>query len=99
MDTPVSDAVIKGRREVLEAVRMHLASILDGESGHRHGCECQCGAVWDAGKVAPIVRELREVIRELDELPSGQGGESDFERAQRERDERRRLAQQSRAVL
>ncbi len=85
-------AMAVGRRAKLEAMRDLLAGILDGTEGHRRHCECECGTPWDAAKVAPVARELREVIRELDDLPTSDGG-SEVERIQREREDRRRQAE------
>lgn len=74
MDTPVGDSLGAGRRATLLALRRRLAEILDGAAGHMPGCDCECGAPWDAGKVATISRELREIVRELDDLPNEDGG-------------------------
>lgn len=71
---PLEESIPKGRRVVLLALRTRLAQILDGSLGHERGCECECGVPWDTGKVAAISRELREVSRELDDLPEEDGG-------------------------
>jgi hypothetical protein len=92
MPTPVEEAIGVGRRETLEAIRRRLAQILDGTVGHKRGCECECGMPWDTGKVAAIARELREVVRELDDLPTKSGG-SEVERIQSEREARRLQAE------
>lgn len=88
----VGEALSRGRRVTLEAIRDHLASILDGGSGHEPGCDCECGTPWDAGKSAGIARELRAVMLELDNFPQ-EGGGSEFDSVQREREERRLRAQ------
>lgn len=91
MTTTISDSIASGRRATLEAIRDRLAGILDGTVGHRPGCECECAAPWDTGKVAGVAKELREVIRELDDLPN-EGGGSEVERIAAEREKRRRQA-------
>lgn len=92
MMTPVEDAVKSGRRAMLEAIRDRLVQVMDGSAGHAIGCECECGAPWDTGKLASLARELREVIRELDDLPEESGG-TELERIERERAARRREAE------
>ena len=92
MTVSVEGALAGGRRETLEAVRLRLARILDGTAGHRRSCECECGAPWDTGKVAAVARELREVVRELDDLPEESGG-SEVDRIAREREARRLQAE------
>jgi hypothetical protein len=89
---PVKSALASGRRATLAALRDRLAGILDGTVGHHRHCECECGVPWDTGKVAAIARELREVVRELDDLPGETGG-TDFDRIQAERAERRAQAE------
>lgn len=84
----VAGALESGRRATLLAIRARLAAILDGSAGHERGCECECGAPFDAGKIAPIARELRAVVAELDDLPE-EGGGSDVDRIQTEREARR----------
>jgi hypothetical protein len=96
MDTSVSDSTPKGRRATLEALRDRLAAILDGTAGHLRGCDCDCGTPWDAGKVAPIARELREVLAQLEDLPTAGNGESEIERARREREQRLAAAREAR---
>jgi len=71
---PVTESITQGRRQILLALRTRLAGILDGSLGHDRGCECECGMPWDTGKVAALSRELREVSRELDDLPEEDGG-------------------------
>lgn len=90
--SPGLSALASGRRHTLAALRDRLAGILDGSVGHRRHCGCECGVPWDTGKVAGIARELREVVRELDDLPGETGG-TDFDRIQREREDRRRQAE------
>ena len=85
-------SLASGRRATLAALRDRLAGILDGTVGHKCHCECECGVPWDTGKVAAIARELREVVRELDDLPGETGG-TDFDRIQAERAERRAQAE------
>lgn len=92
MMTPVEDAVKSGRRAMLEAIRDRLVQVMDGTAGHQVGCECECGAPWDTGKLAGLARELREVIRELDDLPEQSGG-TEVERIQSERESRRLQAE------
>ena len=92
MDTPVETAIKVSRRETLEAIRRRLAQILDGSAGHKRGCDCECGMPWDTGKVAAIARELREVVRELDDLP-GESGGSELDTIQAEREARRLQAE------
>ncbi len=87
-DSPVTTALGSGRRAILLALRRRLAGIMDGTVGHERGCDCQCGAPWDTGKVAAISRELRDIVRELDDLPE-QGGGSEVDRIQAEREARR----------
>jgi hypothetical protein len=84
--SPVKTALASGRRATLAALRDRLAGILDGTVGHHRHCECECGVPWDTGKVAAIARELRETVRELDDLPGETGGtEVDHIQAERER--------------
>lgn len=73
MNTPVSDAVSEGRRATLEALRLRLAAIVDGAAGHESGCLCECGAAYDVRAMAPLAKELREVLAELDDLPEESG--------------------------
>ena len=92
MTDTVRGALDKGRRATLEALSRQLTDILVGKSGHKRGCECECGTPWDAGKVAGISRELREVMKELEDMPTvGGGGEVD--RLTAEREERRKQAE------
>lgn len=86
---PLEEAIPNGRRPMLVALRRRLAGILDGSIGHKRGCECECGVPWDTGKVAGISRELRETMRELEELPETGSGESELDRARAAREERR----------
>ena len=74
MSQSVTDSLGQSRRATLEAIRYRLARILDGAAGHTPGCECECGAPFDAKAVAPIARELREVLAQLDDLPEQGGG-------------------------
>lgn len=74
METPVSDASSEGRRATLEAIRFRLAKMLDGAAGHEPGCMCECGAAYDVRAMAPISKELREVMEQLDDLPNEEGG-------------------------
>jgi hypothetical protein len=90
----VAGALANGRRATLEAIRDRLAAILDGTEGHERHCECECGTPWDAGKSAGIARELRAVIAELDDLPE-EGGGSEVDRIQAEREARRQQARES----
>jgi hypothetical protein len=90
-DVSVTAVLGSGRRAILIALRRRLAGILDGSVGHERGCDCECGAPFDAGKIAPIVRELRAVIAELDDLPE-EGGGSEVERVKAEREARRQQA-------
>ncbi len=96
MNTPVEDALKGGRRETLEAIRLRLARILDGSVGHRRGGECECREPGDTGKVAALARELREVVRELDDLPEESGG-SEVDRIASEREARRLQAEREAA--
>jgi hypothetical protein len=89
---PVTESITQGRRQILLALRTRLAGILDGSLGHERGCECECGMPWDTGKVAAISRELREVSRELDDLPIADGG-SNIASIADEREKRRQAAQ------
>lgn len=59
------------RRESLEAIREVLAVLLQA-AGHTPGCECECGAGGDGRVVAQVSKELREVLRELDALPTAE---------------------------
>lgn len=69
-DPTLADIVAEGdRRESLEAIRAVLAAQLD-DTGHKRGCECDCGPVRDGRVVAQVSKELRDVIRELDSLPT-----------------------------
>ena len=88
---PVEESTREGRRATLLALRLRLAKILDGSLGHDRGCGCECGMPWDTGKVATISRELREVVRELDDLPNDGGG-TEVDRLKTEREERQRQA-------
>jgi len=74
VNTPVSDATTQGRRATLEALRLRLAAILDGAAGHESGCLCECGAAYDVRAMAPLAKELREVLGELDDLPAESEG-------------------------
>jgi hypothetical protein len=66
------DVVAQGdRRESLEAIREILALLLD-QRGHTPGCECECGTGGDGRVVAQVSKELREVLRELDALPTAE---------------------------
>lgn len=89
---PLQEAISSGRRSTLTALRLRLAMILDGSLGHDRSCECECGVPWDTGKVAAISRELRETVRELDDLPGETGG-TELDRIQAERAERRAQAE------
>ncbi len=93
-EVSVIQAMGSGRRAILLALRRRLAGILDGTVGHERGCDCQCGAPWDTGKVAAISRELRDIVRELDDLPE-QGGGSEVDRIQTEREARRLAAREA----
>lgn len=92
MTESVTDAIGQSRRAALEAIRYRLARILDGAAGHTPGCECECGAPFDAKAVAPISRELREVLAQLDDLPE-QGGGSEVASIAAQREKRRQQAQ------
>lgn len=92
MNESVTDAIGQSRRAALEAIRYRLARILDGAAGHTPGCECECGAPFDAKAVAPISRELREVLAQLDDLPE-QGGGSEVASIAAQREKRRQQAQ------
>jgi hypothetical protein len=93
---PVEESLASGRRVTLLALRRRLAMILDGSLGHERGCECECGMPWDTGKVAAISRELREVVRELDDLPNEDGG-SEVADIRTAREKRRQQAQNNAA--
>lgn len=67
----VADA--QGRRGLLEAIRDRLAEFLDGDAGHRSGCECECGMPPDLRTIPTLAKELREIVRELDDLPETTG--------------------------
>lgn len=92
MTDTVRGALAKGRRAILEALARQLTDILVGAAGHKRGCECECGTPWDAGKVAGISRELREVLRELEDLPN-EGGGSEVASIQAQREKRRQQAE------
>ena len=92
MTDTVRGALASGRRAVLEALARQISNILVGAAGHKRGCECECGQPFDAGKVAALSRELREVMKELDDLPTGEGG-GEIDRIQAEREERRQQAE------
>jgi hypothetical protein len=62
-------ASVTGRREMLEAIRDRLAGFLDGDIGHKRNCECECGVPPDLRTVPTLAKELREIVREIDELP------------------------------
>jgi hypothetical protein len=89
---PVTEAATAGRRQILLALRTRLAGILDGSIGHDRGCECECGMPWDTGKTAAISKELREVARELDDLPEEDGG-SEIASIAAQREKRRQQAE------
>jgi hypothetical protein len=89
---PLEESIGSGRRVTLLALRTRLAMILDGSLGHNRHCECECGVPWDTGKVAGISRELREVIRELDDLPNESGG-AEVASIAAQREKRRKEAQ------
>lgn len=55
----------------MEAIRQVLAEQLEA-TGHIHGCECECGPVRDGRVVAQVSKELRDLIRELDAIPSAE---------------------------
>lgn len=79
-------ASVTGRREILEAIRDRLAGFLDGDIGHRRGCECECGVPPDLRTVPALAKELREIVREIDELPTTlEGSVLDEINAQRQR--------------
>lgn len=65
----VTEAAGTGRRSLLEAIRDRLANELDGRAGHRGACECRCGVPPDARTIPTLAKELREIVREIDELP------------------------------
>lgn len=68
----LTEVVAQGdRRESLEAIREVLAVLLD-QRGHTPGCECECGTGGDGRVVAQVSKELREVLRELDALPTAE---------------------------
>ena len=91
----VSAATLRGRRAMLEAIRDRLAQVMDGTAGHELGCPCECGAPFDAGKLAGITRELRAVIAELDNFPE-EGGGSQLDHITAERARRRGEAEANR---
>lgn len=69
---PLPDIVAQGdRRESLEAIREVLAVLL-AQRGHELHCECECGVGGDGRVVAQVSKELREVLRELDALPTAE---------------------------
>ena len=81
--TRITDAG-DGRRQLLEAIRDRLAQELDGLAGHRHSCDCRCGVPPDARTVPTLAKELREIIRELDSLPTEKASIIDELRKKRE---------------
>jgi hypothetical protein len=97
VNTPVSDATSEGRRATLEAIRDRLAKMLDGAAGHEPGCPCECGAAYDVRAMAPISKELREVMQQLDDLPN-ENGESEVGDIAAQREKRRQQAQANAAA-
>lgn len=85
---PVSAAAGTGRRGLLEAIRDRLAAEMDGRAGHRRVCDCRCGVPPDARTVPTLAKELREIVRELDELPVV-GGKSKLDELTAARQRRR----------
>jgi len=76
-----------GRREILEAARDELVKRLHG----RGGCDNEDhGAVTDVA-LPGLLRELRQVLAELDALPSGQR-KAPADEISKRREERRRKA-------
>lgn len=68
----LTEIVAQGdRRKSLEAIREVLAVLL-GKHGHAPGCYCECGVGGDGRVVAQVSKELREVLRELDALPTAE---------------------------
>jgi hypothetical protein len=87
----VAESLPAGRRAALEAIRNRLALELDGDAGHRRGCECKCGVPPDARTVPTLAKELREVIREIDDLPE-QTGETELDQLAALRTQRQEAA-------
>lgn len=86
-------ASVTGRREILEAIRDRLAGFLDGDIGHRRNCGCECGVPPDLRTVPTLAKELREIVREIDELPQVEkGGALDELTAAREQRQREAAA-------
>lgn len=66
-------AGLTDQRKALEAIRDRLAAFLDGDIGHRHSCACECGVPPDLRTIPSTAKELREVLRELADLPETVG--------------------------
>lgn len=67
----VQEVVQRGDRpSTLRVLRNRLAEELDEERAalHRRECSCTCG-MGDGRVVVAIIKELRAVVEELDQLP------------------------------
>lgn len=56
-------------RQALDALRDRLAQVLDGDVGHRRGCQCECGVPPDMRTVPSTAQQYREVLKDLAEMP------------------------------
>jgi hypothetical protein len=79
---------VVGRREILEAARNELVKRLD----RRGGCDNEDHGIVTDAALPGLLRELRQVLAELDALPSGQKETPADEIAKRREDRRRRAA-------
>lgn len=82
------------QRQILEAVRDRLAAFLDGDIGHKRSCECECGVPPDLRTIPATARELRDVVRDIADMPVT-GGVSELDEltaARKARHEAARLA-------
>ncbi len=66
-------AGVSDLREALTNLRDRPASVLDGDVGHRRGCECECGVPPDMRTIPSTAKEYREVLKDLADMPTATG--------------------------
>jgi hypothetical protein len=91
-------AGITDHRLVLEAIRDRLAQFLDGDIAHRTGCECECGVPPDLRTLPSTAKELREILKDLADLPEI-SGESEVDQLAAARKARQEAARVARLAL
>lgn len=72
------------RRSALVAMRDRLARETDDTLWMRHKAECRCTCGMGDGRLlVALIKELRDVIRELESLPAAKGSSPSDELAER----------------